>query len=1067
MKVHGHLEIAGFEVVSSLPVTNLFTGREIFNSGDNKKYIYYSGTWNELQGSGGGGGGGGSVASVFGRTGTVTAQTNDYNADQIDDSSTTNKFATAAQLTAIATNTANIATNTSDIATNASAIAANTSAFTSRLISGNADVTITSIASGEILQYNGSIWINRTLAEAGVFSDPLTTRGDLVYRNASITTRLAIGTSGQYLGSNGTDPTWTSFDLTNSDINASAAIAYSKLALAGSILNADINASAAIAYSKLNLTGNILNADVNASAAIAHSKMAALTASRALVSDGSGVVSVAGVTATELEYLDGATSNIQTQLTNLSTLAVNLSISDWTDLTPAYADFANVSGGSLSVANSYLRWRREGDMMRVKGRYSYTGSVSGATTSFNFDTKILSALSLTLDIASSPPSILGFATYRISTSQEHIGPVSVYSGGLAYFFYSGSEIDANDLGAAPAIDKLDFDVWLPITEWSLSEALDPLTTNGDIVIYNSGITALGVGTEGQVLTVSSGIPSWQNSASGFSDPMSTRGDIIYRNSSNATARLGVGTSGQVLTSDGTDISWQTPSGGGSTALADLTDVTITSIASGELIVWNGSAYINNTLAEAGIQASLGFTPPANSLTLTAGEGLSGGGDLTTNRSFALALSELSTAAIATGDFVIFQDITDNSNKKATWTSLQSSISITESQISDFGSYAAASHSHAATDITSGTFANARISEASVTQHQAALSITESQISDLGSYISGITAEPLSDLSDVTITAIASSELLQWNGSAWINRTLAEAGIAASSHTHATTDIISGTFADARISQSSVTQHQAALSITESQISDLGSYISGITAEPLSDLSDVTITSIASSELLQWNGSAWINRTLAEAGIAAASHTHATTDITSGTFADARISQSSVTQHQAALSITESQISDLGSYGDVNGPGSSTDNAIARFDSTTGKIIQNSSATVDDSGNLSAANITASGQVASSINDAGNSGTSKTINWNDGNVQFVDMTGNVTFTFSNPVSGAAYTLILKQDATGSRTATWPAGVQWPGGTAPTLSTAANSIDVVTLVYNGLDTEYYANSVLDMQ
>jgi hypothetical protein len=35
-------------------------------------------------------------------------------------------------------------------------------------------------------------------------------------------------------------------------------------------------------------------------------------------------------------------------------------------------------------------------------------------------------------------------------------------------------------------------------------------------------------------------------------------------------------------------------------------------------------------------------------------------------------------------------------------------------------------------------------------------------------------------------------------------------------------------------------------------------------------------------------------------------------------------------------------------GDVSGPASSTDNAIARFDSTTGKIIQNSGITVDDS-----------------------------------------------------------------------------------------------------------------------
>lgn len=38
-----------------------------------------------------------------------------------------------------------------------------------------------------------------------------------------------------------------------------------------------------------------------------------------------------------------------------------------------------------------------------------------------------------------------------------------------------------------------------------------------------------------------------------------------------------------------------------------------------------------------------------------------------------------------------------------------------------------SHTHAASDVTSGTFANARISEASVTQHQAALSIAVSQL----------------------------------------------------------------------------------------------------------------------------------------------------------------------------------------------------------------------------------------------------------------------------------------------------------------------------------------------------
>lgn len=82
----------------------------------------------------------------------------------------------------------------------------------------------------------------------------------------------------------------------------------------GVIVNADVHASAAIAYSKLALTGLVVNADIGASAAIALSKLAATTASRALVSDGSGFVSASAVTATELGYLAGLTSAAQTQL---------------------------------------------------------------------------------------------------------------------------------------------------------------------------------------------------------------------------------------------------------------------------------------------------------------------------------------------------------------------------------------------------------------------------------------------------------------------------------------------------------------------------------------------------------------------------------------------------------------------------------------------------------------------------------------------------------------------------------------------------------------------------------
>jgi len=58
----------------------------------------------------------------------------------------------------------------------------------------------------------------------------------------------------------------------------------------------------------------ITNAMVSASAAVAFSKMAALTVSRALVSDGSGVVSASTTTAAEIGYVNGVTSAIQTQL---------------------------------------------------------------------------------------------------------------------------------------------------------------------------------------------------------------------------------------------------------------------------------------------------------------------------------------------------------------------------------------------------------------------------------------------------------------------------------------------------------------------------------------------------------------------------------------------------------------------------------------------------------------------------------------------------------------------------------------------------------------------------------
>lgn len=97
-------------------------------------------------------------------------------------------------------------------------------------------------------------------------------------------------------------------------------------------------------------------------------------------------------------------------------------------------------------------------------------------------------------------------------------------------------------------------------------------------------------------------------------------------------------------------------------------------------------------------------------------------------------------------------------------------------------------------------------------------------------------------------------------------------------------------------------------------------------------------------------------------------------------------------------------------------------------------------------------IKADSQYYSDLHNNGNSGSSQTINWNNGNVQKLTLTANCTITLSNPKNGGRYLLILVQDATGGRSVTWPSSVKWPGGTAPTLS-GASKVDVITLVYDG--------------
>lgn len=62
---------------------------------------------------------------------------------------------------------------------------------------------------------------------------------------------------------------------------------------------------------------------------------------------------------------------------------------------------------------------------------------------------------------------------------------------------------------------------------------------------------------------------------------------------------------------------------------------------------------------------------------------------------------------------------------------------------------------------------------------------------------------------------------------------------------------------------------------------------------------------------------------------------------------------------------------------------------------------------------------------------------------------VTLGGNRALALTNPTEGQSVLLRIIQDATGSRTLSYPASVTWPGGTAPTLTTTAGSSDWIGL------------------
>lgn len=76
----------------------------------------------------------------------------------------------------------------------------------------------------------------------------------------------------------------------------------------------------------------------------------------------------------------------------------------------------------------------------------------------------------------------------------------------------------------------------------------------------------------------------------------------------------------------------------------------------------------------------------------------------------------------------------------------------------------------------------------------------------------------------------------------------------------------------------------------------------------------------------------------------------------------------------------------------------------------------------------------------------------TVDLAEGNVYDVTLTANCTISLSGLAASGRRSLamlVLRQDATGGRTVTWPAATKWPSGTAPTISSGAEAVSIVEL------------------
>jgi len=156
-------------------------------------------------------------------------------------------------------------------------------------------------------------------------------------------------------------------------------------------------------------------------------------------------------------------------------------------------------------------------------------------------------------------------------------------------------------------------------------------------------------------------------------------------------------------------------------------------------------------------------------------------------------------------------------------------------------------------------------------------------------------------------------------------------------------------------------------------------------------------------------------------------------------------------------------------GSVSGTASNVTGTVAVANGGTGVTTSTGSGSVVLNTNPTIDGATFTGNAQTTPVAVTFSATAMSLNCVDSNVFTTTFTANVTTapTVSNPQDGQTINWFITQDATGSRTMTWPTSFKWPGGTAGVLSTAANSVDLLVATYRSATGFWYATLAKDFK